>query len=742
MVSKRPGFEGIKNNNSLDKLAENTDSKADDISWLIDNLPITVFRASSKLSWGMDYISKNVEKLTGYSKMDFIDQKLSWSDIVLPEDISIIDKAVQKAKKNKSSYQVEYRIKKSDGSTALIQEQAHLVCDDKGNLAYRDGIFLDSTSQIKQREDSHKALKEDEKIQLEMLRSFVERISRGEIPERITDNYSGDFNEIKNNLNNCIDGLQGLVECNNVLNRMAVNDHTKGVEGKYVGIYASMGEATNDVRSRLLNVINQLNNIAIGNTSPLAELKKIGKRSEQDQLLPAIFQAMENIDLLIEDVEMLSRAAIEGKLDTRADASKHKGEYRKVVEGVNETLDAVIGPLNVSAEYIERISRGDVPELITDNYNGDFNEIKNNLNTCIVAVNNLVEDSLMLSEAGVAGRLDTRADATRHEGDFRKVVSGVNDTLDAVIGPLNVAAEYVERISRGDIPKPITDNYNGDFNEIKNNLNTCIVAVNNLVEDAVMLADAGVAGRLDTRADATRHEGDFRKVVSGVNDTLDAVIGPLNVSAEYIERISRGDIPKPITDNYNGDFNEIKNNLNTCIVAVNNLVECNNVLNRMAVNDHTKGVEGKYVGIYASMGEATNDVRSRLLNVINQLNNIAIGNTSPLADLKKIGKRSEQDQLLPAIFQAMENIDLLIEDVEMLSRAAIEGKLDTRADASKHKGEYRKVVEGVNETLDAVIGPLNVSAEYIERISRGDVPELITDNYNGDFNEIKNNLNT
>ena len=221
----------------------------------------------------------------------------------------------------------------------------------------------------------------------------------------ITDNYNGDFNEIKNNINNCIDGLQGLVECNNVLNRMAVNDHTKGVEGKYVGIYASMGDATNDVRSRLHNVIDQLNNIAVGNTSPLAELKKIGKRSEQDQLLPAIFQAMENIDLLIEDVEMLSRAAIEGKLDTRADASKHQGEYRKVVEGVNETLDAVIGPLNVSAEYIERISRGDVPELITDNYNGDFNEIKNNLNTCIVAVNNLVEDSLMLSEAGVAGRL-------------------------------------------------------------------------------------------------------------------------------------------------------------------------------------------------------------------------------------------------------------------------------------------------------------------------------------------------
>jgi methyl-accepting chemotaxis protein len=49
--------------------------------------------------------------------------------------------------------------------------------------------------------------------------------------------------------------------------------------------------------------------------------------------------------------------------------------------------------------------------------------------------------------------------------------AGVNSTLDAVIGPLNVAAEYVDRISKGDMPKMITDNYNGDFNDIKNNLN-------------------------------------------------------------------------------------------------------------------------------------------------------------------------------------------------------------------------------------------------------------------------------
>ena len=168
---------------------------------------------------------------------------------------------------------------------------------------------------------------------------------------------------------------------------------------------------------------------------------------------------------------MLTKAAVEGKLATRADASKHQGDYRKIVQGVNDTLDAVIGPLNVSAKYVDAISKGAIPAKITDNYNGDFNVIKNNLNQCIDVVNNLVADAGMLSKAAVEGKLATRADASKHQGDYRKIVQGVNDCLDAVIGPLNVSAKYVDDISKGAIPAKITDNYNGDFNVIKNNLN-------------------------------------------------------------------------------------------------------------------------------------------------------------------------------------------------------------------------------------------------------------------------------
>ncbi|MBF5038495.1 chemotaxis protein [Methylophilus sp. 13] len=328
------------------------------------------------------------------------------------------------------------------------------------------------------------------------------------------------------------------------------------------------------------------------------------------------------------ETNRLAKAAIEGQLSRRAETAAFNGEFKRLVEGFNQTLDGVIVPLNVAASYVADISKGNIPDKITATYHGDFNAIKDNLNHCIDAVNALITDANMLSEAAVAGRLSTRADASKHEGDFRKIVEGVNHTLDAVISPLNVAAEYVDHIAKGRIPAKITDTYRGDFNTIKNNLNQCIEAVNALIADTNMLSQAAVRGELSTRAEARQHEGDFRKIVEGVNATLDAVIVPLNMAASYVARISRGEIPALITETYHGDFNEIKRNLNTCIQAVNHLVE----------------------------------------------------------------------------------------DSALLAQAAKEGRIQVRADETKHTGDFRKVIAGVNQTLDLIVEPIKAVRQAVEAI--------------------------
>jgi methyl-accepting chemotaxis protein len=463
------------------------------------------------------------------------------------------------------------------------------------------------------------------------------------------DQFKGGFADQIRGINAMLDAiLLPIAEGNRILRLICGGNLREKVEIECHGDHQRMKDAINGVHDWLVALIEYVTAVANGDLTA-----QMAKASDQDQIHEWLMLLKNNIGALVADANVLAKAAVDGKLATRADATKHQGDYRRIVEGVNSTLDAVIGPLNVAASYVDQISKGAIPAKITDSYNGDFNTIKNNLNTCIDAVNSLVADANVLAVAAVEGKLATRADASKHQGDFRKIVQGVNDTLDAVIGPLNVAANYVDQISKGAIPAKITDNYNGDFNTIKNNLNTCIDAVNALVADANLLSVAAVEGKLATRADASKHQGDFRKIVQGVDDCLDAVIGPLNVAANYVDQISKGNIPAKITDNYNGDFNVLKNNLNTCIDAVNALVA----------------------------------------------------------------------------------------DANMLSVAAVEGKLATRADASKHQGDFRKIVQGVNDTLNAVIGPLNVAAEYIDVIAKGEIPTKITDSYNGDFNLLKNNLN-
>jgi methyl-accepting chemotaxis protein len=103
------------------------------------------------------------------------------------------------------------------------------------------------------------------------------------------------------------------------------------------------------------------------------------------------FNIQSIIKSVISQTKDLINAALGGKLTVRANEEETNIEFREIVAGINEILNAVIIPLNTAAEYIKRISKGDMPSLISEKYEGDFNEIKNNLNILIKANIEIVE---------------------------------------------------------------------------------------------------------------------------------------------------------------------------------------------------------------------------------------------------------------------------------------------------------------------------------------------------------------
>ncbi len=357
-------------------------------------------------------------------------------------------------------------------------------------------------------------------------------------------------------------------------------------------------------------------------------------------------------------------------------------------------------------EALEQLSLGNInfdlqldePDDDTKEAYDRFKLIVNAINTTGNTISALSNDASLLANAALEGRLDIRADASRHKGSYRKIIEGMNSALDNLIKPLNVAAEYVDRIAKGDIPPKITDEYKGDFNEIKNNLNQLIDNVNNIYQELGVLINAIGVGNLSVRGDLSKFKGVWNEIINSINEIMLQVETPIQDVVE--------------------------------------------VLKKVAVNDYSIKITKNYQGIWDDLKKSTNDTMIQLEHVLEIVKNISFGKLDKLTELKVIGRRSAADELVPSFIKLMEAFESMAEDVRMLTEASIEGNLSVRADASKHYGIYKEIVNGFNETLDAVIAPVEEAGEVLNTMATGDLTVKVKGNYKGDHRKLQESINT
>lgn len=461
--------------------------------------------------------------------------------------------------------------------------------------------------------------------------------------------------------------------------------------GLVLGLVAIIviGFISTGITRPVIRSISFARSIAQGDFSASLDMK--GK-DEIGELVRTLNEMRTTIQDVIKEMNQTIISIQDGKLKTRANPETFEGGWQELILGMNNVIDALVAPINKTAEYIELLSKSKIPGKITQEYKGDFNHIKDNLNMLIHDINNVIAQIDFLCQAVLNGQLDIRGETREFKGGWLKLVQGANKLVDAFTGPINVTAAYLDQIAKGDIPEKITEEYKGDFNKIKENLNQCINSVQGLVAETILLTESAVDGRLNTRGDSGRFGGDYAKIVQGINNTLDAVINPLNLAASYMKKISVGDLPERITQEYKGDFNDIKENLNTLI-----------------------------------------ENRRETAQIAEKIANGDISATVTIL--------SEKDVVGISLSKMVKTIKAIIKSINTLTNATMEGRLGVRGKAEQFGGEYARIIRGVNSTLDAVVNPLNVTAQYVKLISNGQIPDKITEEYKGDFNEIRNNLN-
>lgn len=418
---------------------------------------------------------------------------------------------------------------------------------------------------------------------------------------------------------------------------------------------------------------------------------------EIETLANAFNKITDSLRKMQSDVNRLVDSALEGQLDERADSGRHEGDYRKIVEGVNKMLDAVKAPLDVAFGFINRLADGEHQEDLHNTYKGYYAALIDNLNKVRKSINVLVDEMTKLALYGQNGELDKRGDDTLVKGSYALIIREVNELLDAVKQPLDTASGFVSRLADGVHQDDMDNVYKGSYGVLVANLNRVRRSISILVGESTRLAEAGIEGALDVRGDESALKGVYAEIIRKINETFDVITAPLN--------------------------------------------ESNIVLGKMADNDYTAKMSDGYKGILKEFAGSINNVRDRLLLIEKTIIEVSQGDIGSLEMVRNMGKRSDNDHMLPSFLAMMQTIHDLIEQADMLADASIEGDLGKRGDEARFDGGYREIISGMNRTLEAIAAPIAESSQVLREFAKGNLTVSMQGEYKGEYNSIKASLN-
>jgi methyl-accepting chemotaxis protein len=271
-----------------------------------------------------------------------------------------------------------------------------------------------------------------------------------------------------------------------------------------------------------------------------------------------------------DQMNQIVEATANGMLSVRAQPEElDEGMYRNIAKGINSVLEALINPLTMATKYIGDISRGEIPEKITAEYKGDFLALRKNLNVSIGVLSGLITCQQLMAEEHGKGNIDWMIDADRFQGAYKTVVERINEMVTSHIETNKKAMHCVKEFGEGNFDAPL-DQFPGQKAFINTTIEQVRANLKALITDTDMLVQAAIEGHLETRADAGKHQGGYRRIVKGINDTLDAIVAPINEVVWVMGALAKRDLTEKITTSYQGTYARLCDNVN---VSVDNLAQ-------------------------------------------------------------------------------------------------------------------------------------------------------------------------
>jgi methyl-accepting chemotaxis protein len=356
-------------------------------------------------------------------------------------------------------------------------------------------------------------------------------------------------------------------------------------------------------------------------------------------------------------------------------------------------------------------------------------------------LNGFMQDMNNMSKQHDLGDIDVVMRADQYQGDFKAMAQGVNDMVAGHIAVKKKALAVVKEFGEGNFDAPLEQLpgkkafINDTIEKIRSNLKGFIADMNNMSKQHDL-------GDIDVAMNTKAYQGDFKTMAQGVNDMVAGHIAVKKKAMGVIKEFGEGNFDAPMEKLpgkkafINDTIEKMRGNLKGFIEDMNNMSKQHD-LGDIDVVMNTK----EYQGDFKTMAQGVNDmvaghiaVKKKAMAVVKEF---GAGNLdAPMEQLP--GKKAFINQVIEDV---RSRIKALVVDTDLLVKAAANGELNTRAEVSKHQGDYRRIVQGINDTLDNILVPVNEAISVLQEVEKGNLSKKIEGNYKGQLDSFKNTVN-
>jgi methyl-accepting chemotaxis protein len=369
---------------------------------------------------------------------------------------------------------------------------------------------------------------------------------------------------------------------------------------------------------------------------------QIEAASEHDVLAGSLSLVVHNLKHLMNEMEQMSALHAAGQTEAAIDTSNFQGAYRKVAAGVNQMVAEHMAVTVKSMHCVAEFGNGNFAAEL-EQFPGKrarFNEIVEQVRSNLVG---LIQEIESMSQAHRLGEIEARIDADKFQGDFKRVADGINEMVAEHIRTISKAVQCMSEFGQGNFEAEL-ERFPGKrafVNEIMEQVRT---RLRELISDVNVLVEAALVGNLDVRVDPAAHAGDFRKIVQGINKTLDAVINPIKDVETALGRLSDGDFTVEIDRNYTGEFNSLKDAVNTMARQVSTTLKgIGDSIGSLAASSQQLGQLSQQMSASANQtASQANVVSSAIEQVSTNVQTVATGTDEMGASIKEIARSASE----------------------------------------------------------------------------------------------------